>query len=397
MKIAVIGSKGLPPKQGGIEHHCAEIYPRMVAKGHLVDLFARSSYTGLSWRDPYDFNGVRVVSFPGSGLRGIDALASSALSAATASLLKYDIIHFHALGPSLWTLLPKLSTNTKIVVTVHGLDWQRDKWGKFSSHLIRLGEIAAVRFAHRIVVVSEELQDYFWKTYSRETTYISNAPASYTEFDSDFSYGTSLGLERSRYILFLGRLVPEKCPNLLIQAFQKLQQTAAYKLVLVGGISDTSTFTADLLKLALGRTDIVFTGELRGKRLAEIVRNAGLFVLPSCLEGLPLALLEAMRENIPVLVSDIPIHRVLIGHDRGLTFRTNDLDACVSQMDWSLHHLPELTAMAKNAQSYVDTYHNWDWITADYLNIYKKCATPVSAPALDERETQLKRSKRSRD
>lgn len=386
MKIAVIGSKGLPPKQGGIEHHCAEIYPRMVTKGHLVDLFARSSYTDLSWRDRYDFNGVRVVSFPGSGLRGADALASSALSAVAASLLRYDIIHFHALGPSLWTLIPKLSATAKIVVTVHGLDWQRDKWGKFSSQLIRLGELAAVRFAHRIVVVSEELQDYFWQTYRRETTYIGNAPASYAESDLCFSYGTSLGLERRKYILFLGRLVPEKCPDLLIQAFQKLQLTTAYKLVLVGGISDTSAFTTHLVKLATGRTNIVFTGELRGKRLAEIVRNAGLFVLPSSLEGLPLALLEAMRENIPVLVSDIPIHQALIGRDRGLIFPTNDLDACASQMDWALHHLPQLLTMAKNAQAYVKTHHNWDDITDDYLNIYKGIATPIATPMLDEYE-----------
>lgn len=387
MKIAVIGSKGLPPKQGGVEHHCAEIYPRMVTKGHLVDLFARSSYTGLSWRDRYDFNGVRVVSFPGSGLRGADALASSALSAAAASLLRYDIIHFHALGPSLWTLIPKLSATAKIVVTVHGLDWQRDKWGKFSSQLIRLGELAAVRFAHRIVVVSEELQDYFRETYGRETTYVGNAPASYAESDLGFSYGTSLGLERKKYILFLGRLVPEKCPDLLIQAFQKLQMTAATcKLVLVGGISDTSAFTTHLVKLAAGRTDIVFTGELRGKRLAEIVRNAGLFVLPSSLEGLPLALLEAMRENIPVLASDIPIHQALIGRDRGLIFPTNDLDACASQMDWALHHLPQLLAMAKNAQVYVEKHHNWDYITADYLNLYKEIATPIATPVLGEQE-----------
>jgi glycosyltransferase involved in cell wall biosynthesis len=145
MKIAVIGSKGLPPKQGGIEHHCAEIYPRMVAQGHLVDLFARSSYTNSSWRDREEFDGVRVVSFSGSGLRGIDALVSSSLGAAAASLLRYDIVHFHALGPSLWTCLPRLSSSAKVIVTCHGLDWQRDKWGKFSSYLIRLGEQTAVR------------------------------------------------------------------------------------------------------------------------------------------------------------------------------------------------------------------------------------------------------------
>jgi glycosyltransferase involved in cell wall biosynthesis len=385
MRIAVIGSKGLPPKQGGIEHHCAEIYPRMVAAGHLVDLFARSSYTEMTWRDPYDFNGVRVVSFPGSGLRGIDALASSACGAIASSLLHYDIVHFHALGPSLWTWLPRLSSTAKVVVTCHGLDWQRDKWGKSSSRLILLGEQAAMRFAHRIVVVSEELQLYFQGQYGRETTYISNAPATYTEADPSFSYGSSLELEKGRYILFLGRLVPEKCPELLIQAFQKLQSNG-WKLVMAGGISDTTSFTTHLLKLAEGRTDIVFTGELRGKRLAEIMRNAGLFVLPSCLEGLPLALLEAMRENIPILASDIPVHQKLIHHDRGMLFRVNNLDDCVAKLNWAIHHPLELSAMSKKAQVYVKTHHNWDNITTDYLNVYREIITLANIPMSSEQK-----------
>ena len=157
MKIAVIGAKGLPPKQGGIEHYCAEVYPRIVEQGHSVDLYARSSYTECSWQDRYDYQGVQVISLPGLSLRGVDAFTTSALGAVAASATKYDIIHFHALGPSLFTCLPRLVNTAKVVVTCQGLDWQRAKWGSFSTRVIQLGEKAAVRFAHELMVVSDAL------------------------------------------------------------------------------------------------------------------------------------------------------------------------------------------------------------------------------------------------
>lgn len=154
MKIAVIGAKGLPAKQGGIEHHCEEIYPRLVEQGHQVDLFARASYTGASSIESYDHKGVRVISLPCLQKGGMDALLSSALGAIASSNNQYDIIHFHALGPSLFCWLPKLITKSKIVVTCHGLDWQRAKWNKASSKLLQYGERAAVRFADGMIVVS---------------------------------------------------------------------------------------------------------------------------------------------------------------------------------------------------------------------------------------------------
>lgn len=163
MKIAVIGAKGLPPKQGGIEHYCAEVYPRMVAQGHSVDLFARSSYTDCSWVDNYDYKGVRVISLPGGQLRGVDAFITSGLAALAATGKKYDIVHFHALGPSLFTCLPNIATSAKVVVTCQGLDWQRAKWGSFSTRLIQLGEKAAVRFADGFIVVSDALKSTFGK------------------------------------------------------------------------------------------------------------------------------------------------------------------------------------------------------------------------------------------
>lgn len=368
MKIAVIGAKGLPPKQGGIEHYCAEVYPRMVAQGHAVDLFARSSYTHSSWLESYDFQGVRVISLPSVDFRGVDAFVTSALGAIAATGKSYDIVHFHALGPSLFTCLPRI-TNAKIVVTCQGLDWQRAKWGNFSTRLIHTGEKAAVRFAHGMIVVSEALQKYFWQTYGKETVYIPNAPASYGESDPNFVFGKQLGLQQGRYVVFLGRLVPEKRPDLLVDAFSALKP-AGWKLVLAGGVSDTKSFTSNLLEKVANNRDIVFAGELRGTRLWEIVRGAGLFVLPSDLEGLPLAMLEAMQEGIPVLASDIPPHQQLINGGKGMLFEAGNLDSCINSLDWAINHPQQLAVMAKNAQKYVQVNYNWERITTENLKLY---------------------------
>lgn len=369
MKIAVIGAKGLPPKQGGIEHYCAEVYPRMVAQGHSVDLFARASYTDSMWGDRYDYEGVNVISLPGLPMRGVDAFMTSALGALASTTTKYDIVHFHALGPSLFTFLPRISTKTKVVVTCQGLDWQRAKWGGLSSRLIQMGERAAVRFADGIIVVSDALASYFLHNYGRDTVYIPNAPASYADSDPQFSYGKAMGLERSKYVLFLGRMVPEKRPDLLVEAFSKLKSTG-WKLVLAGGVSDTRSFTSQLLSNVAKNPNIVFAGELRGARLAEIVRGAGLFALPSDVEGLPLAMLEAMREGIPVLASDIPPHQQLLSEGRGIMFDAGDVDSCSRCLEWSIQHPRERDQMAANARDYVQLNYSWDRITSETLRLY---------------------------
>ncbi|OKH54240.1 glycoside hydrolase [Calothrix sp. HK-06] len=388
MRIAVIGAKGLPPLQGGIEHYCAELYPRMVTQGCSVDLFARASYTETKLGKRYDYKGVNVIPLPGLKMRGIDALITSALGAVASSTSHYDIIHFHALGPSLFTCLPRIASNSKIVVTCQGLDWQRAKWGSFSSGLIQLGEQAAVKFAHGIIVVSDALQTYFQRTYGRQTVYIPNAPASYADSDSQFNYGKELGLERGRYILFLGRMVPEKRPDLLIEAFSKLQQTG-WKLVLAGGVSDTKTYTAEILNKISNKPNIVFAGELRGVRLAEIVRGAGLFALPSDLEGLPLAMLEAMREGIPVVASDIPPHQQLVA-GRGILFEAGNVDSCLQSLQWSIQNPQECAKMAKNAQIYLQNNYSWERITSDTMRLYTKLLnSPLSEGALEARESEL--------
>ncbi|QLE59351.1 glycosyltransferase family 4 protein [Nostoc sp. TCL26-01] len=369
MKIAVIGAKGLPPKQGGIEHYCAEVYPRIVAQGHTVDLYARSTYTDSAWLESYDFQGVTVKSLPGLDFKGADAFVTSALGAIASTLARYDIVHFHALGPSLFTFLPSIANSAKVVVTCQGLDWQRAKWGSFSTRLIQTGEKAAVRFADGIIVVSDALKSYFAQTYGRDTVYIPNAPASYGESDPNFSYGKKLGLERGRYMIFVGRIVPEKRPDLLIEAFSKLQPPG-WKLVLAGGVSDTQSYTGQLLAQVANNPNIIFAGELRGTRLWELVRGAGMFVLPSDLEGLPLAMLEAMQEAVPVVASDILPHQQLINGGMGTLFTAGNVDSLVSSLDWAIHHPGQIAAMAKNAQKNVQVNYSWEHITAENLKLY---------------------------
>ncbi len=371
MKIAVIGAKGLPPKQGGIEHYCAEVFPRMVAQGHSVDLFARSSYTDSYWLDNYDFEGVKVVSLPDVGMKGVDAFVTSALGALATAGNNYDIIHFQALGPSLFTGLSKITTKSKIIVTCHGLDWQRAKWGNLSTRLIQMGEQTAVRCADAIIAVSDALKTYFRQTYGKDVVYIPTAPASYAKSDPNFTYGTKLGLKQGKYILFLGRLVPEKRPDLLVEAFRKLE-SHNWKLVLAGGVSNTKSFTSELLERVAGERNILFAGELRGARLAEIVRGAGLFVLPSDVEGLPMAMLEAMRERIPILASNIAPHQQLIEGGRGKLFEAGSLESCINELSWATQNSIHMAAMAQNAQKYVNLNYSWDYVTNQTLELYQR-------------------------
>jgi glycosyltransferase involved in cell wall biosynthesis len=370
MKIAVIGAKGLPPRQGGIEHYCAEVFPRIVEQGHSVDLFAQASYTGFKWRDRYSYRGVSVKTMPTLGVSGIDTFLGAAMASLHATRKTYDIIHFHALGPGLFSLLPRLASQAKIVLTCHGLDWKRAKWGHFSSGIIRLGEKTAVQFAHEIVVVSSDLQTYFQQTYRRSTVFISNAPASYADSDPSFAFTKSLGVQPNQYIVFLGRLVPEKRPDLLIQAFRSLQ-SKNIKLVLVGGNGGIDGFKSKLYELAAQHPNIIFTGELQGEKLAEIMRGARLFVLPSSLEGSPLALLEAMREEIPVVASDIAPHCELLEPDRGLLFSQGDCDSLAEKLRWALSNPDQMSRMAQKAQQYSTIHHSWSRVSAETLQVYE--------------------------
>jgi glycosyltransferase involved in cell wall biosynthesis len=377
MKIAVIGVKGLPANQGGIEHYCQALYPRIVERGHTVDLYARSSYVKKPWFSVSEYQGVRVICLPSLPFKGLDALTSSGFAAIVAAFKGYDLVHFHALGPSLFSFIPRLLSSAKVLTTCQGLDWQRGKWGKLSSRMILLGEKMAAKYAHNVIVVSQSLKNYFKKTYDLDAVYIPNGPGIYAESDPNFAFVQSFGLATGKYLLFLGRLVPEKRPELLIQAFQSLNPSD-WKLVLAGGNSDTTEYIAELFRISNNNPNIIFAGELKGSHLSEMVRGAGIFALPSDLEGLPLAMLEAMREGIPVLASDIPPHQQLIGEKkpqgmvglRGFLFSAGSITSCAKAIDRAISQPEALAAMATEAQDYVTANYDWEKITTDNLSVY---------------------------
>jgi glycosyltransferase involved in cell wall biosynthesis len=382
MKIAVIGVKGLPAGQGGIERACQELYPRLVKLGHSVDLFARPSYTKKGGFSRFDYQGVRIIGLPAIAIRGFDAFFCAAFGTLMALFGNYDVIHFHALGPALFSWLPRLFTSTKVVVTCHGLDWQRAKWGKLSSSIIYLGEKVAVKYAEKLIVVSQDLQHYFGQTYDLNSVYIPNGAGEFASTDGKLGYLDFLSLKPQKYLLFLGRLVPEKRPDLLIKSFQQLQPEG-WKLVLTGGSSDTEKYGNDLRKLAGDNPNIIFTGELQGKRLAEIVRGAGIFVLPSDLEGLPLVMLEAMNEEIPVLASDIPPHKQLIGQDKGFLFRAGNLDSMRNSLQTAIEQPNTRKERARKAKEHIRAIYNWDKIALQNLDVYSQLVDGNAIPVAE--------------
>ncbi|MDJ0571263.1 MAG: glycosyltransferase family 4 protein [Pleurocapsa sp. MO_192.B19] len=378
MKIAVIGAKGLPARQGGIEHYCKELYSRMVEEDHSIDVFARASYIEQPWLSVSNYQGIRVFCVPSLPLKGLDAFICAAIATIVSTIKGYDIIHFHALGPAIFCFIPKLFSSAQVVVTCHGLDWKRAKWNKFARYIIRLGEKNAVRYAHKLIVVSQYLHNYFHTTYGLETNYIPTAPSTYSRLIPNFSYSKSLGLKKGRYILFLGRLVPEKRPDLLIEAFQLLNPRG-WKLVIVGSTKPLDKFKLQLIKNKRGNENIIFTNELRGSYLSEIVSRAGLFVLPSDLEGLPLAMLEAMKEGIPIIASNIAPHQQLIGSKRGMLFQAGNIQSLSRCLKQAISQPEGLQKMAEEGQKYVKANYRWDKVTYENLQVYTKLAAYVNS------------------
>lgn len=351
MKIAMIGQKGIPASYGGIERHVEEISTRLVERGHEVTVFCRPHYTKLKG----EYKGVRLVSIPSVQTKHFDTASHCALSAFQTLIEDYDIVHFHALGPSIFAGVPKIR-RAKTVVTVHGLDWRRDKWGKVASWILRRCEYTSVRFPSRTIVVSKVLKDYFRSKYGRVVTYIPNG----TNLPClrEPSKILEMGIRPHKYVLFVGRLVPEKGCHYLIEAFKKID--ADLDLVIAGGTSFSGDYV-DRLR-AMGNEKARFLGYVYGDVLDELYSNTRLFVLPSDLEGLPIALLEAMSFGNCCLASDIPENlEVLAGC--GVTFAHGDVGDLEEKMSSLLTDSDVCRAAGQRAREHVLETYNWDRVT----------------------------------
>ncbi|MHB8859012.1 MAG: glycosyltransferase family 4 protein [Thermoleophilia bacterium] len=375
MRIAVIGTKGIPARFGGIERHCEELYPRLASRGHEVTIFVRGWYTEMRG----SYRGVYLRSAPTIDSKGLDAFVHTAAASLAALRGDFDIMHYHGIGPSLFSFAPGLR-GRKSVATVHALDWQRDKWGGGARAVLKAGERASARFPDRTIVVSRELQDYFRERYGRETVYIPNGVVPAVRPKSTELLG-NYGIEPGRYILFLGRLVPEKGAHDLIVAY--IRSGVEMPLVIAGGSSHTDAYVAQLKQQAAAAEaagaggaaagKIIFTGNVEGELLAQLSANAALFVLPSTLEGLPIVALEMLALGIPVLASDIgPSREVLGGGDYGALYRAGDQADLKEKLLSALGNLGELGEKAEAGRKHVQIANDWDRIAQETEQVYRQ-------------------------
>ena len=369
LKIAMLGHKRIPSREGGVEIVVGELATRMAQRGFDVTCFNRKGrhIGGPAFEEEIknQYCGVKLKSVWTVDKKGIAAMTASFAGAVLAAIGNYDVVHFHAEGPCAMMWIPKLF-GKKCIATIHGLDHQRAKWGRFASWYIRTGEKCAVRFANEIIVLSENVKKYFKDTYNRQTVFIPNGvqpvePKKAEEITRHY------GLHKDEYILFLGRLVPEKGIQYLIKAYKALKTDK--KLVIAGGASDSAEFLGELTELAGDDPRIIFTGFIQGRLLEELYSNAYIYVLPSDLEGMPISLLEAMSYGNCCLTSDIPECTSVLGA-YGATFRRGDAESLRDRLQRLCDDQQSVDWYKKQAAEYVCSRYNWDDVTAKTLVLY---------------------------
>ena len=372
MKVAMIGHKVVPSRRGGIENVLTTLCPILVEMGLDVTCYNRSSdkveneYVGTVENKMY--KGVKIKNAWTLNVRGFAAMIASFTAAIAASFNDYDVIHFHAEGPCAALWIPKLF-GKKCVATVHGLDWQREKWGKgFASRYIKFGEKILAKYADEVIVLSQAAYDYFKETYNRETVIVNNGISRPIRKDAEL-ISKEYGLEKDGYISVVSRLTAEKGIHYLVDAYNKI--TTDKKLVIVGDTSDTDDYVAMLKEKAAGNPDIIFTGFMSGDILDEIYSNAYLTVLPSDLEGMSLCLLESLAYKNALLCSDIP-ENTSVAEDRAIYFKKGNVEDLANK----LQTLCDDSALVEKLRDGVDEFilnkYSWQDVAESTCRLYKK-------------------------
>ncbi|MCD7955164.1 MAG: glycosyltransferase family 4 protein [Lachnospiraceae bacterium] len=350
--------------RGGAEVVVEELSTRMAALGHEVTCYNRSncdkgrqsSYKGVILKRVFTID-----------RKGFAALTSSFIAALKSAVGDFDIVHFHAEGSCFWMWIPYVFKK-KCVATIHGIDWKREKWEtSLGAWCIRCGEKMAVRFADEIIVLSKDMQEYFLATYGRKTVFIPNGANLPVARDAEMII-RQFSLKKNDYILFLGRLVPEKGLRYLVEAYEKLDTDK--KLVIAGAGSDTEDLVRELQERAAGDDRVIFTGYVAGQMKEELYSNAYIYVLPSDLEGMSLGLLEAMSYGNCCVVSDIA-ECVEVVEDHAVTFRKGNVEALSEKMQMLCDDPAMVARYKKDASSFVCGKYNWDDVVKKTLDLYE--------------------------
>ncbi|GAA4727224.1 glycosyltransferase family 4 protein [Pedococcus ginsenosidimutans] len=365
LHIAMVGQKGLPATFGGIEHHVENIGARLVERGHRVTVYCRSTYSDAPMGE---HRGMRLVAAPTIGTKHLDAIVHSATSTGKALAAGVDVVHYHGIGPGLVAPVPRFLSRSSVVMTVHGLDHQRAKWGAAAQAVLGAAHWMSGRVPDELVVVSRDLVDHYRDRPGLDATYVPNGVVPHPPVPADLL--DRFGLQPGRYAVSVGRLVPEKRADLLIRAFRRVE--GDHRLAIVGDSSFSDDFSRHLRDLAADDPRVVFTGFAFGDDLAALYQHAGVFVQPSALEGLPLTLLEAVSYDCPVLVSDIPPHLEVVGQgsSRHRTVPVDDLEALAVALDQMLRAERTPDPVADELRSGVVSHYSWDTAVLELEQVY---------------------------
>ena len=371
LRIAMFGHKRIPSREGGVEIVVEELCTRLVRDGHTVVCYNRAGHhvSGAEYdaKIKNQYKGIKLKTVPTIEKKGLAAVSSSFFAALCCALGRYDVVHIHAEGPAFFAWLPKLF-GKKVVVTIHGIDWQREKWKNGSgSKFIRQGERNAVKYADEIIVLSKGVQDYFQETYGRKTHFIPNGVNRPAIKNAEI-ITEKYGLTKDSYFLFLGRLVPEKGIRYLVEAFKQIKTDK--KLVIAGGSSDTDEFACKLKELSKSDSRIIFTGFVQGEILDELYSNAYVYTLPSDLEGMPLSLLEAMSYGNCCLVSDIPECTEVV-ENKAVIFKKSNVSELVRKLQENCDNSRKVRELKKVASNFILNKYNWDDVVKKTEIIYE--------------------------
>jgi len=372
MKIAMLGQRQIPSREGGVEIVVEELSTRMVELGHKVTCYNRSNKQLMdknhSKEKIKEYKGIKLINVFTIDKKGLGAMTSSFFATLKILFSKAEIVHYHSEGPCAWMWIIKLFSKKKIIATIHGLNWKSPKWKGFGAKYIKHGEKVAVKYADKIIVLSESTRDYFKDTYNRETIFIPNG-VNKPEIIKPSIIKNKYNLKKDSYILFLGRIEPVKGIHYLIDAFNNIKTDK--NLVIAGGVSEVDTYYNELLSKAKDNKNIIFTGFVKGKELDELYSNAYIYVLPSDAEGMPLSLLEAMSYGNCCITSDIDECATVI-EDKGVTFKKSNIKDLTKKLQELCDDKNKVKEYKSITQEYILKKYNWDSVVDETLKIYEK-------------------------
>lgn len=368
MKIAIIGHKRIPSNEGGIEKGVEQHATRMVQKGHKVTAYNRGGHNVFGKEHDKkkikEYKGIKIVTIPTTSGKACVPIYSF-LSTLHCIIHRPDVISFRASGPCAMIPLAKLF-GIKCVASLHGIDSQRDKWGGFASKYLRFGEKMAATKADVCLVLSKNMKEYIKKTYNRDSVLFANG-IDKPEIIKANIIKEKYNLKKDNYLLSLGRIVPEKGIHYLIEAFKKCNTDK--KLIIAGGSESNSEYYNQLVEMAKDDDRIKFIGFVQGETIAELYSNTYSFMLPSNLEGMANALLEAMAYGNCCLVSNIPENTEVV-EDKAIIFEKGNVEDLQQKLQYILDNEKVVSEYKNNSSKFILDKYNWDKIVTQMLEIY---------------------------